>query len=280
MLANPPQRSMGCLGLLFMRNNFQGVRRRWHANAISNLAEGLMNLSNFVAKSGRRGDRSQVRILSPRDRSLSAKKMKFFRQLVAGLTIVCAATAAAQSSPSPASATPSASTPAAVEPPSLIPPNILPGPGAAALPQLPSGPDLQTLNALFKQSSLGKAADEHRLHLQMAELETRIRNDEDLHALKAAANKARTDLERRHGLKVYYQLYFQKLRALASTPDLRDYLRAQETARQASLLQPRVRHETDEAEAEALAKVAGEARSATALPTPVQARASDALRNP
>ena len=164
MLANPPQRSMGCLGLLFMRNNFQRARRRWHANAISNLAEGLMNLSNFVAKSGRRGDRSQVRILSPRDQSLSAKKMKFFRQLVAGLTIVCAATAAAQSSPSPASATPSASTPAAVEPPSLIPPNILPGPGAAALPQLPSGPDLQTLNALFKQSSLGKAADEHRLH--------------------------------------------------------------------------------------------------------------------
>ena len=134
------------------------------------------------------------------------------------------------------------------------------------------------LNALFKQSSLGKAADEHRLHLQMSALETRIRNDEDLHELKASANKARTDLERRHALKAYYKLYYKKLLALASTPDLQDYLRAQEAAHEATLLQPRVRHETDEAEAEALAQLAGGAK-ASALPTPIQARASEALRN-
>ena len=138
---------------------------------------------------------------------------------------------------------------------------------------------MQMLNALFKQTSLGKAADEHRLHLQMAALETRIRNDKDLHKLKASANKAPTDLERRHGFKAYYQLYFKKLRALAATPDLQEYLRAQEATHETSLLQPRVRHETDEAEAAALAKVAGRAK-ATAVPTPVQARASDALRNP
>ena len=113
----------------------------------------------------------------------------------------------------------------------------------------------------------------------MSALETRIRNDEDLHELKGAANKARTDLERRHGLKAYYKLYFKKLRALASTPDLQDYLRAQEAAHILTLLEPKVRHETDEAEAAALTELAG-GEKATALPTPIQARAGEALRNP
>ena len=221
---------------------------------------------------------------------LFAKKMKFVSLLIVGLALTGAIWAEAQSSPSPenpsaqassaeAAAVPSPSATVAVEPPSLIPPNILPPPGPAALPQIPSEPDLQTLNALFKQTSLGKAADEHRLHLKMSALETHIRNDEDLHALNAAANKARTDLERRHRLKVYYKLYFKKLQALASTPDLQDYLRAQEAAHERTLLQPHVRHETDEAEAAALAQLAGGAKP-SALPTPVQARASEALRNP
>jgi hypothetical protein len=219
--------------------------------------------------------------------------MNFFRQLIAGLALASATCAVAQSSPSPTissaaptssesapdAAAPSPSATVAVEPPSLIPPNILPGPGPAALPHIPSGPDLQTLNTFFKQTSLGKTADEHRLHLQMSALETRIRNDEDLHALQASANKARTDLERRHALKAYYKLYFGKLRALASTPDLQDYLKAQEAAHEVALLQPRVRHETDEAEATALGQLAGGAK-ASALPTPVQARASEALRHP
>jgi len=251
-----------------------------------------MNLLSSIPKSGRRGDRSQVRIPSPRGQSLGAKKMKCFRQLIAGFAIAAATSAGAQSSPSPAStpapsvsaeiaaaeAAPSPSATVSVEPPSLIPPNILPDP--AALPQIPAGPDLQKLNALFKQSSLGKAADEHRLHLQMVSLETRIRNDEGLHALKMSADKARTDLERRHWLRAYYQHYFKKLKALASTPDLQDYLRAQEAAREASLLQPRVRPETDEAEATALRRAGGGASATTALPKPVQARASDALRQP
>jgi hypothetical protein len=220
--------------------------------------------------------------------------MRFFRQLVAGLAIVSATLAGAQSSPGPANtpdsaagaetaaaeAAPSPSATVSVEPPSLIPPNILPGPGAAALPQIPAGTDLQMLNALFKQSSLGKAADEYRLHLRMVGLETRIRNDKDLHALRISADKARTDLERRHWLRAYYQLYFKKLKALDSTPDLRDYLSAHQAAREASLLQPRVRHETDEAVATALRRAGGEVSAATTLTKPVQARASDALRRP
>jgi hypothetical protein len=183
-------------------------------------------------------------------------------------------TAKTQMAASTAAALPSPTV--AIEPPSLIPPNILPAPDS--LPKIPATQELQQLNEFFKKTSLGKIADEHRLHLQMVALETRIRNDEDLHALKATALRVRTDLERRHWLKSYYELYFKKLRALATTPDLKAYLDAHEAAREISLLQPRVRHESDEAEVAALAKAGAGATTAKSLPTPVQARASDAVR--
>ena len=176
--------------------------------------------------------------------------------------------AASTASPSPSATVP-------IEPPSLIPPNILPG--ADSLPKIPATQALQQLNEFFKATSLGKVADEHRLHLQMVALETRIRNDEDLHALKAAALKVPTDLERRHWLKRYYELYFKKLRGFATTPDLKAYLDAQEATRKMSLLQPRVRHESDEAEATALANTGAGVAAAKSLPTPVQARASEAV---
>ncbi|HEX3818574.1 MAG TPA: hypothetical protein VHW03_09830, partial [Chthoniobacterales bacterium] len=115
-----------------------------------------------------------------------------------------------------------------VEPPSLIPPNILPGPDAGSLPQAPLSPDLKLLNDLFKQTTLGAIADEHRLHVQAAQLEERIRNDRQLHELKAAADRAPTDLERRHRLRIYYQTYYQRLRALTDAPDVKSYLQAQE----------------------------------------------------
>jgi len=130
---------------------------------------------------------------------------------------------------------------------------------------------LQLLNALFKQSSLGKAADEARLHLQMAQLEIRIKNDEDLHVARAAADGMGTDLEKRRRLKAYYHLYYNKLRALATTPDLKAYLDLQEDAQLLILLQPKVRHETDEAESTRLVRAIG--AGAKALPTPAQARA-------
>jgi hypothetical protein len=219
--------------------------------------------------------------------------MKILQQIVTVVVVVIATSAGAQSpapdsaqTPAPATssdvtsleATPSPSSTVPVEPPSLIPPNILPGPGRAALPQIPAGPDLKLLSDLFKQTTLGKVADEYRLHLQMAALETHIRNETDLHEARAWADKAHTDLERRHRFKAYYQLYFKKLIALASTPELQAYLRAHQAAQESSLLQPRVRHDPDEKDAAALAQVAGGATAATALPTPVQARANGALR--
>ena len=215
--------------------------------------------------------------------------MNFLPHVFFLLALGAASLALAQSSPSPddssaqtantqtaaSTASPSPSPTVSIEPPSLIPPNILPA--FDSLPKIPAVQELQQLNEFFKKTSLGKVADEHRLHLQMVELEMRIRNDEDLHALKATALKAPTDLERRHWLKSYYELYFKKLRALATTPDLKAYLDAQEASRKLSLLQPRVRHESDEAEAAELAKAGAAATASKALPTPVQARASEAV---
>ena len=178
----------------------------------------------------------------------------------------------AQEATAVAAPSPSATVP--VEPPSLIPPNTLPA--ADALPQIPAAPELQILNSYFKSTSLGKAADEHRLHLQMVALETRIRNDADLKALKATALRVPTDLERRHRLKDYYERYYGRLRSLASTPELKAYLDAQKAAHQLALLQPRVRHESDEAEAAALA--AASQGMATALPTPAQAKAGQIVQ--
>ena len=143
---------------------------------------------------------------------------------------------------------------------------------------MPTAPELEQLNALFKKTSLGKVADEARLHLQMAQLETRIRNDEELHRARAIADARSTDLEKRHGLKTYYHLYYGKLRALATTPELKTYLDAQESAHELILLQPKVRHETDEPEVKKLAQAAG--AGAKALPTPVQARAEQQAVKP
>jgi hypothetical protein len=270
-----------------MKRNSLPVRQQPRENVTSKPAVDVMNLTSFIARSGRRGDRSQVQILSPRCQKSCA--MNFLRHVFFLLALGAAGVVQAQSSPSPgdssaqtantpmaaSTASPSPSATVSIEPPSLIPPNILPAPDS--LPKIPAAQELQQLNEFFKKTSLGKVADEHRLHLQMVALETRIRNDQDLHALKATALKAPTDLERRHWLKSYYELYFNKLRPLATTPDLKAYIDAQEATRKLSLLQPKVRHESDEAEAAALARTGAAATAAKALPTPVQARASEAV---
>ena len=270
-----------------MKRNSLPVPQQPRENITSKPTVDMTNLTSFIARSGRPGDRSQVQILSTR--CLKACAMNFLPHVFFLLALGAADVAQAQSSPTPddhsaqtANAqmapftpSPSPSATVSIEPPSLIPPNILPA--ADSLPKIRATQELQQLNEFFKKTSLGKVADEHRLHLQMVALETRIRNDQDLHGLKATALRAPTDLERRHWLKSYYELYFKKLRALATTPDLKAYLDAQEATRKLSLLQPKVRHESDEVEAAALAKAGAAPATAKALPTPVQARASEVV---
>ena len=178
----------------------------------------------------------------------------------------------AQARTSTAVAAPSPSATAPIEPPSLIPPNVLPLPGE--LPKIPAAPELEQLNNFFKQTSLGKRADEQRLHLQMAALETRIRNHDDLQAARVAAMSAPTDMEKRHRLRAYYELYYGKLQALAGDPELKKYLGAQKAAHELLLLQPRVRPKPDEAEARRLTAAKAEASVAPA-PTPIQAKPNE-----
>ncbi len=136
---------------------------------------------------------------------------------------------------------------------------------------MPAAADLQMLNALFKQSSLGKAADEYRLHVQVVRLESQIRNDAELQTMRASAEQTSTDLEKRKRLKAYYHQYYSRLRTMADTPELKAYLDGQEAAHAGLLAQPRVRPNTNPVAAGA---------TATPLPTPVQARAGAVQRHP
>ena len=204
------------------------------------------------------------------------------------LAVVAAVKLAAQS-PTPANspaqttnapsnipeATPSPSPTAPIEPPSLIPENILPAPNA--LPKIPVTPNLEALNAFFKQTSLGKEADEQRLHLETARLEIQIRNDPELHELRAKALRQKTDLELRHHLRTYYQVYYQKLHDLTTDPELQAHITAEGKVRQIGLLQPRTRHEMDEPAVKALGNPPPGASVAPA-PTPVQAKVRQGLR--
>src|SRR3989440_12825819 len=76
-------------------------------------------------------------------------------------------------------------------------PRISPTPPQTEGPA-PRIPSLDELDQAFKQSSLGRAADEARLHAQWRELSNRIINDPDLVEARAEAGKAKTGFEKPH----------------------------------------------------------------------------------
>src|SRR6266446_8333492 len=121
-------------------------------------------------------------------------------------------------------------------------------PEATATPPPPNGPDVPELSQLdeaFKQPSLGKVADERQLHIEWRQLKNRVVNDPEVRAAKATAQAARTDLEKRNLLREYYNVYYQRMSALASSPEMKLALQALETSHVAYTSQPRVRHATD-----------------------------------
>ncbi len=108
----------------------------------------------------------------------------------------------------------------------------------------PNGPDLPELKQLdesFKPKSLGKDADALRMHVLWRELKNRTVNDPQVQAAKKYAQYARTDLEKRNRLHDYYEVYYQRMSALATTPELKLALQALKTTHQDLLDQPRVR---------------------------------------
>ena len=117
------------------------------------------------------------------------------------------------------------------------PPNQ--GPLASPTPHLP--PSLDVLQQAFKQSSLGKEADEARLHAQWRELSNKVVDDPDLVAARTRAEAAGTDLEKRDRLRVYYKLFFERMKARASSPELKNYIETKKNEHLGLTAQNRVR---------------------------------------
>jgi len=85
----------------------------------------------------------------------------------------------------------------------------------------PNVPDLSQIDEIFKQTSLGKEADEQRMHIEWRQLANRVVSDPEIVAAKKAAEAAHTDLERRERLRAYYNLYFGRMRAETSNDEMK-----------------------------------------------------------
>jgi hypothetical protein len=113
------------------------------------------------------------------------------------------------------------------------------------LPEPPNGPELPEISQLdqtFQQPrSLGPQADELRVHKEWRQLKNRTVNDPAVQSAKAYAQAARTDLEKRNRLRNYYNIYYERMSALATTPEIKLALQALKTSHQGMLDQPRVR---------------------------------------
>jgi len=112
-------------------------------------------------------------------------------------------------------------------------------------PVPPNGPELPEISQLdqnfSKPRSLGPQADELRVHKEWRQLKNRTVNDPKVQAAKAYAQSARTDLEKRNRLRDYYNVYYERMSVIATTPELKLALQALKTSHQAYLAQPNVR---------------------------------------
>jgi len=112
-------------------------------------------------------------------------------------------------------------------------------------PEPPNGPELPEISQLdqnfSKPRSLGPQADQLRVHKEWRQLKNRTVNDPKVQAAKAYAQSARTDLEKRNRLRDYYNVYYERMSVIATTPELKLALQALKTSHQAYLAQPNVR---------------------------------------
>jgi hypothetical protein len=120
---------------------------------------------------------------------------------------------------------------------------VTPTPLPSAPPQ--RIPERSQIDEIFKQTSLGKEADERRLHLEWRDLANRVANDRDIIAAKKSAEEARTDLEKRQRLRDYYDLYYGRMRTLASSSQMKAALDQLRLAHVSQTTQRRVRADED-----------------------------------
>src|SRR5215472_1373285 len=104
-------------------------------------------------------------------------------------------------------------------------------------PNGPELPELKQLDDSFKPKSLGKDADTLKVHALWRQLKNRTVNDPEVQAAKKYAQAARTDLEKRKRLRSYYDIYYQRMSALATTPELKLALQGLKDAHQNMLIQ-------------------------------------------
>ena len=131
-----------------------------------------------------------------------------------------------------------------VDPPKLVPDTSPATPHHPTIPALPkTAPALSELDAAFQKSPLAQEAEEQRLHLEWRQLQNRTVHDPEVVAAKAATTTAKTDLEKRVLLRAYYNVYYAHMQALASSPEVKNYLNGKKAAVLANLAQPRVRPE-------------------------------------
>ena len=117
-------------------------------------------------------------------------------------------------------------------------------PPSAAVPEA-TIPERAQIDEIFKQTSLGKEADERRLHIEWRQLQNQIVNEPDIVAAKRSAESARTDLEKRQRLRDYYALYYGRMRVMARSAEMKTALDQLRIAHLSQSTQPRVRHESD-----------------------------------
>ncbi len=118
-------------------------------------------------------------------------------------------------------------------------------PTPTPIPEASNLPELSQLDEAFKKSSLGKDADDQRLHIEWRQLANRMANDPEVIAARNSIEQTRTDLEKRERLRAYYNLYYGKMKAIASSEQMRHALDVARDEHLAHINQPRVRHETD-----------------------------------
>src|SRR5437879_953592 len=106
-------------------------------------------------------------------------------------------------------------------------------------------PERAQIDEIFKQTSLGKEADERRLHIEWRQLQNQVVNDADVVAAKRSAETARTDSTKRQRLRDYYDLYYGRMAVMARSAEMRSALDRLKIAHLSQITQARVRHETD-----------------------------------
>jgi hypothetical protein len=117
-------------------------------------------------------------------------------------------------------------------------------PAATPLPS-PDVPDISQIDEIFKKTSLGKQADERRLHVAWRQLANAVANDPEVIAAKAATQGLRTDLEKRQRLRAYYTIYYERMKAKATSDDIRSAIEGLKASHLSMTAQPRVRPKTD-----------------------------------